>query len=115
MIRRPPRSTLFPYTTLFRSALTVFDAQDAYRLGAGAERRERGVGADDLDRFDPLGPDEDRRIRRGRRGGAGVSRLAAGGLLPPRPAAPDPGGGGREGEGRRRRGPSRRVVLVRPP
>src|SRR3712207_7156915 len=24
MIRRPPRSTLFPYTTLFRSNLTVF-------------------------------------------------------------------------------------------
>src|SRR3712207_8617830 len=24
MIRRPPRSTLFPYTTLFRSAGTVF-------------------------------------------------------------------------------------------
>src|SRR5258708_22937554 len=24
MIRRPPRSTLFPYTTLFRSALGVF-------------------------------------------------------------------------------------------
>src|SRR5260370_29396963 len=24
MIRRPPRSTLFPYTTLFRSALVVF-------------------------------------------------------------------------------------------
>src|SRR2546425_5003727 len=23
MIRRPPRSTLFPYTTLFRSALTI--------------------------------------------------------------------------------------------
>src|SRR2546429_6746812 len=23
MIRRPPRSTLFPYTTLFRSAITV--------------------------------------------------------------------------------------------
>src|SRR5438067_8379691 len=23
MIRRPPRSTLFPYTTLFRSALTL--------------------------------------------------------------------------------------------
>src|SRR4051794_41739099 len=23
MIRRPPRSTLFPYTTLFRSSLTV--------------------------------------------------------------------------------------------
>src|SRR2546430_13547871 len=25
MIRRPPRSTLFPYTTLFRSDLTVTD------------------------------------------------------------------------------------------
>src|SRR5438046_319783 len=24
MLRRPPRSTLFPYTTLFRSALTIF-------------------------------------------------------------------------------------------
>src|SRR3712207_7945759 len=24
MIRRPPRSTLFPYTTLFRSALPVY-------------------------------------------------------------------------------------------
>src|SRR5256885_5463345 len=26
MIRRPPRSTLFPYTTLFRSAVTTADA-----------------------------------------------------------------------------------------
>src|SRR5690242_21773894 len=26
MIRRPPRSTLFPYTTLFRSALATFCA-----------------------------------------------------------------------------------------
>src|SRR5256885_10757586 len=26
MIRRPPRSTLFPYTTLFRSANTALDA-----------------------------------------------------------------------------------------
>src|SRR2546429_6481471 len=25
MIRRPPRSTLFPYTTLFRSVHTTFD------------------------------------------------------------------------------------------
>src|SRR5256885_3072961 len=28
MIRRPPRSTLFPYTTLFRSALRGLDAVD---------------------------------------------------------------------------------------
>src|SRR5260221_5262797 len=26
MIRRPPRSTLFPYTTLFRSLATLFDS-----------------------------------------------------------------------------------------
>src|SRR3712207_9321870 len=31
MIRRPPRSTLFPYTTLFRS-LAVADAPGARRL-----------------------------------------------------------------------------------
>src|SRR5205809_3197490 len=31
MIRRPPRSTLFPYTTLFRSANT---SADGARLGA---------------------------------------------------------------------------------
>src|SRR3712207_8464714 len=28
MIRRPPRSTLFPYTTLFRSDLDVIDLVD---------------------------------------------------------------------------------------
>src|SRR3712207_7270531 len=32
MIRRPPRSTLFPYTTLFRSTPTL--ASDATREGA---------------------------------------------------------------------------------
>src|SRR3712207_6941065 len=37
MIRRPPRSTLFPYTTLFRSTVTVdtsFRALDGSRLAA---------------------------------------------------------------------------------
>src|SRR2546425_6326507 len=29
MIRRPPRSTLFPYTTLFRSALGLPEAAEA--------------------------------------------------------------------------------------
>src|SRR3712207_7538719 len=28
MIRRPPRSTLFPYTTLFRSGSLAFDFED---------------------------------------------------------------------------------------
>src|SRR3712207_9033418 len=34
MIRRPPRSTLFPYTTLFRS-LCAFDASEPSLLAAG--------------------------------------------------------------------------------
>src|SRR5256885_12116113 len=29
MIRRPPRSTLFPYTTLFRSVVSVFSVCEA--------------------------------------------------------------------------------------
>src|SRR3712207_9029482 len=29
MIRRPPRSTLFPYTTLFRSCFRLISAEDA--------------------------------------------------------------------------------------
>src|SRR5260221_4921529 len=37
MIRRPPRSTLFPYTTLFRSRL---DGLDLCGSEAAAERRE---------------------------------------------------------------------------
>src|SRR5256885_16083196 len=32
MIRRPPRSTLFPYTTLFRSYLTGFSGSSALLL-----------------------------------------------------------------------------------
>src|SRR3712207_8789325 len=34
MIRRPPRSTLFPYTTLFRSPICFENACWAYTLGA---------------------------------------------------------------------------------
>src|SRR5437762_13941621 len=30
MIRRPPRSTLFPYTTLFRSSIDIMGLQAAY-------------------------------------------------------------------------------------
>src|SRR2546422_8124164 len=33
MIRRPPRSTLFPYTTLFRSGSSVEPAVDAADVG----------------------------------------------------------------------------------
>src|SRR3712207_6905398 len=42
MIRRPPRSTLFPYTTLFRS-----EAGGADAVRAGAHRQaDRDVAAD---------------------------------------------------------------------
>src|SRR5258705_5772345 len=35
MIRRPPRSTLFPYTTLFRSGVTVIPAgEEGLRIGS---------------------------------------------------------------------------------
>src|ERR1035441_2988350 len=42
MMRRPPRSTLFPYTTLFRSGQTgsVFDAEGRRRGGKNAEKTE---------------------------------------------------------------------------
>src|SRR2546430_7888271 len=33
MIRRPPRSTLFPYTTLFRSGTIRGDERDVFLLG----------------------------------------------------------------------------------
>src|SRR5260370_7998059 len=36
MIRRPPRSTLFPYTTLFRSGLGHRSARDFDDLGLAA-------------------------------------------------------------------------------
>src|SRR2546421_13075479 len=37
MIRRPPRSTLFPYTTLFRSSLSVREGEDHGDVLASAE------------------------------------------------------------------------------
>src|SRR2546422_4144557 len=40
MIRRPPRSTLFPYTTLFRSRPR--DAEAAREPGDDAHREEQG-------------------------------------------------------------------------
>src|SRR2546427_12602038 len=47
MIRRPPRSTLFPYTTLFRSL-------DVHVLVLGGERVEVGVLRGRRARFQPI-------------------------------------------------------------
>src|SRR5256885_12150264 len=44
MIRRPPRSTLFPYTTLFRS---ILDAENSIAGGLRLVRHERPLHADD--------------------------------------------------------------------
>src|SRR3712207_9007023 len=41
MIRRPPRSTLFPYTTLFRSLVAHAEVVDAQLLARRAERGHR--------------------------------------------------------------------------
>src|SRR2546430_3281931 len=38
MIRRPPRSTLFPYTTLFRSDLAEFEAEEFARKMLAGDR-----------------------------------------------------------------------------
>src|SRR2546425_10083319 len=67
MIRRPPRSTLFPYTTLFRS-------------GVGVPRPGRGR------RHDASEADIWRRSRT-----AGDSRPGGAGGTEPAPAAPDAG------------------------
>src|SRR2546429_4207631 len=46
MIRRPPRSTLFPYTTLFRSPSAGYgDISGGNVWEAAAKFREAGVGA----------------------------------------------------------------------
>src|SRR2546427_6135950 len=59
MIRRPPRSTLFPYTTLFRSH-GVGEPEALHR----AERGE-GLGGDAVgeDELDPLGARDPRHER----------------------------------------------------
>src|SRR3712207_8427156 len=40
MIRRPPRSTLFPYTTLFRSDQLAVGVDRHLRAGVGVERAQ---------------------------------------------------------------------------
>src|SRR3712207_8351705 len=70
MIRRPPRSTLFPYTTLFRSELGEPRAEGAERRAADREADLRdGEIAAAQQRHRPLDP---------ARHEVGVRRLAVG-------------------------------------
>src|SRR3712207_7061610 len=57
MIRRPPRSTLFPYTTLFRSEVHDHEVCQLRYPGLRVERRLEDVGLGQipsLDRLDAL-------------------------------------------------------------
>src|SRR5258708_24338210 len=47
MIRRPPRSTLFPYTTLFRSSMGGFFGGAPASYGYGYETLDKGRGCGD--------------------------------------------------------------------
>src|SRR5688572_32471472 len=61
MIRRPPRSTLFPYTTLFRSGAGLRpDRRLAFRMAASDHRI---AGARALRESAPQGSDVRRRAR----------------------------------------------------
>src|SRR3989449_10698656 len=93
MIRRPPRSTLFPYTTLFRS-LKTHDAPASAE--DGCEDRDAGDEAE--------GPREERESARGARVAGGERRHHARHVGHLEDAEPEPGR--REGEhdgGERRR------------
>src|SRR5258707_4981592 len=64
MIRRPPRSTLFPYTTLFRSQ----DVRELHEIARLAARAGTDVGAVELDVPHLLGLLALARIRMARHG-----------------------------------------------
>src|SRR3712207_8668498 len=54
MIRRPPRSTLFPYSTLFRSGVEAERAVVAV-AAAGDGRTDEGLAVAALERLGPVG------------------------------------------------------------
>src|SRR3989449_10307974 len=110
MIRRPPRSTLFPYTTLFRSELREALGEADARAAAQYWGVDRGpnfegknilslAGAPDPERIAPIRKRlYETRERRGHPRPGGKRRApgdgrgcravaAAGGRPPPRPAA----------------------------
>src|SRR5260221_6200019 len=68
MIRRPPRSTLFPYTTLFRSCPASERSRSRYECGVGWQRTRqhrvrslRGAAIVDIDEeLDVAGAERDR-------------------------------------------------------
>src|SRR3712207_8826653 len=60
MIRRPPRSTLFPYTTLFRSGGDVAgQPQDEQRVQEGVTRGGLGRADGELELGGSVGDDDE--------------------------------------------------------
>src|SRR3712207_7167694 len=71
MIRRPPRSTLFPYTTLFRSAgrqgrVRVLEHRDRRR---GRDRADPRAAQRRVPRVPEQRPEDERDLRGGGQGG----------------------------------------------
>src|SRR2546422_3445533 len=77
MIRRPPRSTLFPYTTLFRSGyapklagdrcgddIALLDAGFAFLVDGGAKYADGCGGGFDRNGLRPKADNEDRKSTR---------------------------------------------------
>src|SRR2546430_9850469 len=81
MIRRPPRSTLFPYTTLFRSP--VADGGRRFRARGDARRRPDGAGLRNTRHARRLAARQ-LRLRRPEQRGSGGRRPRAPHLRPPR-------------------------------
>src|SRR3712207_8507225 len=66
MIRRPPRSTLFPYTTLFRSEITQFwesrpaDGPDGFGFARSGNIYIALLATNQLAMIDPQGVEKER-------------------------------------------------------
>src|SRR3712207_8336995 len=63
MIRRPPRSTLFPYTTLFRSELLLAEHATVAGPAVDVQRHHVGVGEQLVERRAPPGVAECEAVR----------------------------------------------------
>src|SRR2546425_2943470 len=99
MIRRPPRSTLFPYTTLFRSRVKFFRRGQHRRLRSGGHKAFKpsafGIGV--LAAGDPDSAEVGMAVGSARRGSAEI-RLAIFGARRTRQRQFDPLGLRSEGQ-----------------
>src|SRR5205085_10936946 len=60
MLRRPPRSTLFPYTTLFRSLFVLGDVPELERRALVAQARRDGLSVEHAEELVTIVLDERR-------------------------------------------------------